>query len=298
MNWLAKATGLNASGASEKTLTKLASLNMLPSNVLKTAAKNFPENQAVQQAAKTAGIATQPTVSTNQTAKIGEPQRQFELLGGRQINKTNPDKSKPYFDGTFQNKAGKTITARVYGQTPQMLKYFISKKNPQIHGTGNGFTNESRNTDMNNKMNEASMNISMNGSSASEVAELVGILKNAGVSPKADMPPAPMDSPCSGAKPMPPMPIDKHDDMKQLIAMSDDIEDNFDYVDDLIDEWANEPNEEYSDHQKMTHDLSGGLNRAKDRKAMRVKDPAIESSVKSQLLKALEESGYESITKK
>jgi hypothetical protein len=53
-------------------------------------------------------------------------------------------------------------------------------------------------------------------------------------------------------------------------------------------EYANEPDEEYGDTQMMTKDLAGGLNREKPKKAIRVKDPAVES-VKDQLWKALEE---------
>jgi len=53
-------------------------------------------------------------------------------------------------------------------------------------------------------------------------------------------------------------------------------------------EYANEPDEEYGDTQLMTKDLSGGLNREKDRKAIRVKDPAVES-IKERLWNALTE---------
>lgn len=53
-------------------------------------------------------------------------------------------------------------------------------------------------------------------------------------------------------------------------------------------DYANEPDEEYADTQTMIKDLSGGLNREKPRKAIRVKDPAVES-IKQKLWAALQE---------
>jgi len=61
--------------------------------------------------------------------------------------------------------------------------------------------------------------------------------------------------------------------------------------DDVDEEWDNAPEEEYSDHQKMTKDLSGGLNREKKAyKAAQPGDNAMSvESIKERLLAALEE---------
>jgi len=56
-------------------------------------------------------------------------------------------------------------------------------------------------------------------------------------------------------------------------------------------EYANSPDEEYQDDSYMLQDLSGGLNRKKDKGALRAKDPAItyEQKLKAQLKKNLYE---------
>lgn len=64
-------------------------------------------------------------------------------------------------------------------------------------------------------------------------------------------------------------------------------------VEDEVEEWANSPEgvegeEEYRDHEYMTRDLSGGINRAKPKGSERVKDPAVES-IKEKLWAALNE---------
>ena len=57
--------------------------------------------------------------------------------------------------------------------------------------------------------------------------------------------------------------------------------------------WDNEPEEEYRDHNYMTKDLSGGINREKPKGAIRAKDPAVhqtvETSIKETLWAALNE---------
>jgi hypothetical protein len=54
-------------------------------------------------------------------------------------------------------------------------------------------------------------------------------------------------------------------------------------------DWENSPKEKYQDKDYMTKDLAGGLNRPKPKKALRVKDPAVESTIKQDLWKALTE---------
>jgi len=135
------------------------------------------------------------------------------------------------------------------------------------------------------KLTEASMNISMTGNTSSEVRELMDILKNAGMDdamPVKDLDmfkitdePAPcphcaamhgMDSPCGEA---------------------------------VEEEWDNSPDEQYQDDEYMMHDLSGGINRKKERAAQRVKDPAVayESNLKNSLHGQLKEM-YQTLAEK
>ena len=191
----------------------------------------------------------------------------------------------PQTDGTVING---------YGQ-PQALDIFIkNNKGAKIIGAPKANTQQSgapdanadakergvqvaeKETNMKKQVKEASMNISMNGASSAEVAELIAILKNAGMEdsmPKMhmepDMPEPPMgDSPC---------------------GMGEEAVDE---------EWDNSPEETYADHHTMTKDLSGGINREKPKGAIRAKDPAVhqtvESSIREQLWAALNEKFDES----
>tara|TARA_B000000609_G_scaffold158295_1_gene155630 strand:- start:4988 stop:7339 length:2352 start_codon:yes stop_codon:yes gene_type:complete len=183
---------------------------------------------------------------------------------------------------------------RGYGQ-PQALDIFIkNNKGAKIIGAPKANTQQSgapdanadakergvqvaeKETNMKKQVKEASMNISMNGSSSAEVAELIAILKNAGMESniphmhaEPDMPEPPMgDSPC---------------------GMGEEAVDE---------EWDNSPEETYADHHTMTKDLSGGINREKPKGAIRAKDPAVhqtvESSIREQLWAALNEKFDES----
>lgn len=150
--------------------------------------------------------------------------------------------------------------------------------------------NESKEYDMTKKVNEAaSMNISMNGDNSAEVAELVALLRNAGMEkaePVSDMP----------------MYKDKHDDMVSKIQMMDPEQEPMDSPspcgmgeeeENVGEEWDNSPDEEYRDDDYMTRDIAGGLNRPKPTGALRAKDPAIRNEevnkYKAQLAKDLEE---------
>ena len=141
---------------------------------------------------------------------------------------------------------------------------------------------------MTKKVNEAaSMNISMNGDNSAEVAELVALLRNAGMEkaePVSDMP----------------MYKDKHDDMVSKIQMMDPEQGPMDSPspcgmgeEDVGEEWDNSPDEEYRDDDYMTRDIAGGLNRPKPPGALRAKDPAIHNEdvdkYKSELRKGLED---------
>jgi hypothetical protein len=131
------------------------------------------------------------------------------------------------------------------------------------------------------KGNPVSMNVSLNASGKEHVEDLMDIVKNANIGDKEEpsMPAGPMR-----------MDIDKFrdivdgpkDDMEMEPKMGGCGED----VDEA--EWDNSPDEEYKDTKYMTKDLAGGLNRPKPRKALRVKDPALED-IKAQLWAALNE---------
>ena len=130
--------------------------------------------------------------------------------------------------------------------------------------------------------NEASMNISMNGTDSKEVAELVGILKNAGMDePEAmaikSLPisigkgPMGMDDPMGhdhDHSPIGmdgPMGMDDPRDSSPLHSMKSSPcgeEDEAEY-NALMDEWDNSPDPEYKDDDYMLNDLAGGINRPK-----------------------------------
>ena len=124
--------------------------------------------------------------------------------------------------------------------------------------------------------NEASMNISMNGTDSKEVAELVGILKNAGMDePEAmaikSLPisigksPMGMDGPMGHDHDHSPMGMDDPRDSSPLHSMKSSPcgeEDEAEY-NALMDEWDNSPDPEYKDDDYMLNDLAGGLNRPK-----------------------------------
>lgn len=124
--------------------------------------------------------------------------------------------------------------------------------------------------------NEASMNISMNGTDSKEVAELVGILKNAGMDePEAmaikSLPisigksPMGIDSPMGHDHDHSPMGMDDPRDSSPLHSMKSSPcgeEDEAEY-NALMDEWDNSPDPEYKDDDYMLNDLAGGLNRPK-----------------------------------
>ena len=119
----------------------------------------------------------------------------------------------------------------------------------------------SKDNNMNkNKINEASMNISMNGNDASEVADLVKLLQNAGMPQAGPVSDIPMPMP----KALPtPHDHDSHDNMKSMMTLMNEpeedapcgedcgcdscaTEDTSEY-DAVVSEWDNSPEEEYSD---------------------------------------------------
>ena len=159
------------------------------------------------------------------------------------------------------------------------------KKHGATHNPDGSPKNENKEYDMNKKVNEAaSMNISMSGDNAGEVSELVSILRNAGMQDAKPVTPD-MMPPMAKTISMvdePPM-MDKPEGPSPCGMGEDEVEEA---------EWDNSPDEEYKDNDYMNNDIAGGLNRPKDKGALRAKDPAIHNEdvdkYKSELRKDLE----------
>lgn len=131
------------------------------------------------------------------------------------------------------------------------------------------------------KGNPVTMNVSLNASGKEHVEDLMDIVKNANIGdkPEPSMPAGPMR-----------MDIDKFRDIVDGPKPDMDMEPKMGGCGEDVDEaeWDNSPDEEYRDTKYMTKDLAGGLNAEKPRKALRVKDPALED-IKAQLWAALNE---------
>lgn len=142
------------------------------------------------------------------------------------------------------------------------------------------------------QINEAaSMSINMSGETADDVARLVQIMQQGGAPDAGEMKPdmmPPMGPPDMGkmrdlVKDLPPMdmdgPVGPGDDMNDLkpgiqkepcdacgkVHLGNSSCGSHEDVDADVDEagWANSPDEDYQDHEYMTKDLSGGINREK-----------------------------------
>jgi hypothetical protein len=126
-----------------------------------------------------------------------------------------------------------------------------------------------------------SMNVSLNASGKDHVEDLINMMKNAGMQAAA-----PVD-----AKMLSP-----RLDMERLRGIVDepDMEADEAYADaaeDELEEYENEPEEEYSDMKTMTKDLSGGINREKKAyaKAQDGDNAMAVEAIKAQLMAALSE---------
>jgi peptidoglycan hydrolase-like protein with peptidoglycan-binding domain len=179
----------------------------------------------------------------------------------------------------FVANKGKKFKAKIIGKPAQQA----GVPNAELDGAQRGVQTASKDNNMKKAIEEASMNISINGDSAAEVAELAGILKNAGMhdaKPVSDIMPHADNS---------------HDDMMSKMAMVSEPEmDSPCGMDEegVEEDWDNSPDESYADTQTMTKDLSGGINRQK--KAYKAAQPgdnamAVETSIKEQLWAALNE---------
>jgi hypothetical protein len=126
-----------------------------------------------------------------------------------------------------------------------------------------------------------SINVSMNASGKEHVEDLLRMMQQAGL---------------GGAQEVQPDMMPMRQDMDRLRAIVGEPEMEADEVyadtaEDDLEEYENEPDEEYSDHEKMTHDLSGGINKEKKMyKASQRGDNAMAvETIKAQLMAALSE---------
>lgn len=222
----------------------------------KAAGAGAPQTSA-ELDADSAAAATPPKVGKEVYVQMGA---NGPSTANFNVSKMKAKYPKPYVD--IPAKDG-TVT-RGYGDPKTLQAYVAKNKNAKIVGAGGGAT-----------VTEASMNISMNGADAREVAELVGILKNAGMdSTHIDMP-TDIDPYKMGPEPCSTCGGDHGD---SPCSMEED--------------WDNSPEESYADHNTMTKDLSGGINRQKKAYAAAQDGDnamAVENSIKEQLWAALNE---------
>lgn len=131
-----------------------------------------------------------------------------------------------------------------------------------------------------NPGNPVTISVNFNASGKDNVADLLDMLKNAGLQ-------------AAGPAPAAAMP------MRMDIEKFRDVVDSGDQPSPLaqainksgMEEWENEPDEQYSDHKLMTKDLSGGINRPKKmfKPAAKGDNPMAVESIKDRLFKALSE---------
>ena len=165
-----------------------------------------------------------------------------------------------------------------------------------------------------------SMNVSLNASGKENVADLVDMMKNAGLGDAkpmdAKMMPMrmdmerlrdivdepEMDSPCGAGADN--RPEEAYMDTEELLSGGDDMHAEkdpadirvkdpsaYENADEEIEEWDYEPDEKFGDHNQMINDLSGGINKKKKMyKASQRGDNAMAvESIKEELYKALAE---------
>ena len=124
-----------------------------------------------------------------------------------------------------------------------------------------------------------SMNVSINASGKENVEDIIALMKAiTGSEQSATVVPNTQDMDMSAMKAA----MMGMDAPKQLTGPEDDMDEDERY------QASTAPDEEYSDHEYMIKDLSGGINRQKPKGSERAKDPKVES-IKDQLWAALNE---------
>ena len=258
------------------------------------AAKADAQNKASDAQLIAKAQSAEPKVSKESYIQMA-PNRNASLANFN-VSKMKAKYPKPYVDmpqadGTVHRGYGPLANLENFVKNNPKLKAKIVGKPVQQAGTPNaerdaaerGVQTASKDNNMKKAIKEASMNISINGDSAAEVAELAGILKNAGMhdaKPVSDIMPHADNS---------------HDDMMSKMAIVNEPEMDAPCGMDeegVEEDWDNSPEESYADTQTMTKDLSGGLNRQK-KSYPKVADGdnpmAVETSIKEQLWAALNE---------
>ena len=258
------------------------------------AAKADAQNKASDAQLIAKAQSAEPKVSKESYIQMA-PNRNASLANFN-VSKMKAKYPKPYVDmpqadGTVHRGYGPLANLENFVKNNPKLKAKIVGKPVQQAGTPNaerdaaerGVQTASKDNNMKKAIKEASMNISINGDSAAEVAELAGILKNAGMhdaKPVSDIMPHADNS---------------HDDMMSKMAIVNEPEMDAPCGMDeegVEEDWDNSPDESYADTQTMTKDLSGGLNRQK-KSYPKVADGdnpmAVETSIREQLWAALNE---------
>ena len=256
-------------------------------------------NELFQQAAKT--YANQPAQTGNKQADVpvkSVPQdwiqtakRRLGTIHPKFYAKTS-DQNPAYIliwarDPRAKDAKGNAILKKIYiGQMratdyEKNWKTTIPMENPKIEPPKES-TKSYKKDNEDKVMNEASMNISMNGNTSQEVQELMALLRNAGLPDSKPVTDLDISQPMAVSMPDP---TEKPCGCGAMHGIDTPCGESVD------EEWDNAPNEEYQDEDYMLQDLSGGINRKKEKQAIRVKDPAIayESKLKNELKSNLEE---------
>lgn len=164
-----------------------------------------------------------------------------------------------------------------------------------------------------NAGNPVTASVTLNASGMNHVADLMRLLQQAGLDQagpvsgetlpmRTDM--ENLRDKMVGLEGPPSAPKEQYFDVEDITGAGDDIHSDkapedirvkdssaFESEDEEIEEWANEPEDDYQDHNYMTKDLSGGINRQKRHyKAAQPGDNAMAAeSIKDRLYNALSE---------
>lgn len=151
-----------------------------------------------------------------------------------------------------------------------------------------------------NPGNPVTVSVTMNASGKDHVSDLLSMMKNAGLGDAAEVKPdmMPMRTDMERLRGI----VDAPNDDPEIPGKDDDMQDGAlvalggaaagdKITDEDLEEYDNEPDEEYQDHKYMTKDLSGGLNREKKQyaKSQDGDNAMAVESIKNKLYAALSE---------
>ena len=137
------------------------------------------------------------------------------------------------------------------------------------------------------EQDKVKMNVSLNADGIDAIEDLIKLMGGKGEQ-HVDIDSHNTEVPMKLPMPMPKDSDDERGDMAKMIALAGDEHEK---DEDVEEEWDNAPEEVYSDHDTMTKDLSGGINRQKKQyaKAEDGDNPMAVESIKDQLWAALNE---------